>query len=348
MIEYIVGGITAVLLAGAAYQVLGVRRDRRRFPPLGKYVQLSTHRLHYQDMGEGGPTVVLESGLMSTMLTWHGLQPELAKSTRVISYDRAGLGWSDPGPEPRSAERIVEELRDLLRRVEAPPPYVLVGHSFGGLTMHLFATRYSREVCGVVLVDPVAAKEWQPASERDLHRVAIGAKICRRAAALSYTGLIRAAAALVQSGAKGAANRLIRAISKGAPSDSNSTESPWFWNLPAGERDMAPVFWTQPKFCRAIASQLERLPESAEQVIAAGRLDKPLVVISAGNASPRRLAEHRAIAEESPNGRHIIADRSGHWITEDQPKLVIGAILDFVELARGVGTAGSTHVGNVR
>ena len=337
-----------MLIGGAAYQALGVHTDRRRFPPLGKYVPLSTHRLHYRDMGEGAPTIVLESGLMSTMLTWHRLQPELAKSARVISYDRAGFGWSDPGPEPRNAERIVEELRDLLHRVEAPPPYVLVGHSFGGLTMHLFASRYSREVCGVVLVDPVAAGEWRPASERDLHRIAIGSKICRRAAALSYTGLIRATAALVQSGAKGAGNRLIRTISKGAPSDSNSTESPWFWNLPTSERAMAPIFWTQPKFCRAIASQLERLPESAEQVIATGGLDKPLVVISAGNASARRLAEHRAIAEESPNRRHIIADRSGHWITEDQPELVVGAILDVMELARGVGTAGSARVGNVR
>lgn len=334
MIAYIVGGVAAALLGGAAYQALGVRQDRRRFPPPGRYVQLESHRLHFQDMGEGSPAIVLESGLMSTVLTWNQLQAKLAKSARVVSYDRAGLGWSDLGPEPRNAERIVEELRELLRRTGVPPPYVLVGHSFGGLTMHLFAARYSQEVCGVVLVDPVAAAEWHPASERDRHRVEIGAKICRRAATLSHTGLIRFTAALVQSGAKGAANGLIRAISKGAPSDSNSTESPWFWNLPASERAMAPVFWTQPKFCRAIASQLERLPESASQVIAAGRLDKPLVVISAGNASARHLAEHRAIAEQSPRGRHVTADRSGHWITEDQPELVIEAILEMVSLAR--------------
>lgn len=335
MIGYIVGGIAFALLAGACYQALGVRRDRKRFPAPGKYVQLEGHRLHFQDMGEGSPTIILESGLMSTVLTWQQIQPKLAKSARVISYDRAGMGWSDPGPEPRDAERIAEELRDFLRRAEIPPPYVLVGHSFGGLTMLLFAARYPHEVSGVVLVDPVAPSEWHSPDERDRHRAEIGSKVCRRAAILSHTGLLRLIASLIQYGAKLAANGLIRAISKGAPADSNTTESPWFWNLPASERAMAPVFWTQPKFCRAIASQLEKLSESAAQVVAAGLLDKPLVVISAGNAPPRRLAEHRAIAAQSPNGRHVVADRSSHWITGDQPELVVGAILEIVELARG-------------
>ena len=334
VIAYILGGVALALVLGASYRVLGERRDRRRFPPPGKYVLLESHRLHFQDMGEGSPTIVLESGLMSSVLTWQKLQPELAKIARVVSYDRAGMGWSDPGPEPRNADRIVSELRDFLRRAEIPPPYVLVGHSFGGLTMPLFAARHADEVLGVVLVDPVAPAEWHPPSERDLHRANIGSKVCRRAAVVAYTGLLRLIASLVQAGAKRSANRLIGAISKGAPSDSNTTESPWFWNLPVSERAMAPVFWIQPKFCRTIASQLERLPESAAQVAGAGPLDKPLVVISAGNALPQRSAAHAAIAAQSPNGRHVVADLSGHWITEDQPEILIGAILDILEHTR--------------
>lgn len=334
MIGYIVAGIILALLAGAGYQALGARSDRKRFPAPGKYIRLDSHRLHFQDMGEGSPAVILESGLMSTLLTWQHIQAELAKSARVVSYDRAGMGWSDPGPEPRNAERIVTELRDFLYRSGIFPPYVLVGHSFGGLTMSLFAARYPQEVSGLVLVDPVAPAEWHPPSERDRHRVEIGSTVCRRASILSHTGLLRLIASLIQSGAKPAANRLIGAISKGAPADSNTTESAWFWNLPASERAMAPVFWTQAKFCRAIASQLERLPESAAQVVDAGPLEKPLVVISASNAPPRRLAEHRAIAAQSPSGRHVIADRSGHWITEDQPELVVKAVLEMIALAR--------------
>ncbi|HXX44843.1 MAG TPA: alpha/beta hydrolase [Candidatus Acidoferrales bacterium] len=334
VLAYIAGVVALILLLGVLYQSLGERSDRKRYPPPGKFVRLDTHRLHFQEMGEGGPTIVLESGLMSSVLTWQKLQLALAKSARVVSYDRAGMGWSDPGPEPRDAARIVTELRDLLRRAEISPPYVLVGHSFGGLTMSLFAARYRNEVCGVVLVDPVAPMEWHPPSERDLHRAEIGSNICRRAAVVSHTGLLRLIASLVQAGAKRSANRLIGAISRGAPSDSNTTESPWFWNLPARERAMAPVFWTKAKFCRAIASQLERLPESAAQVASAGPIDMPLVVFSAGNASAQRRAAHAAIAAQSPKGRHVVAERSSHWITEDQPELLMGAILEIVERAR--------------
>jgi pimeloyl-ACP methyl ester carboxylesterase len=200
--------------------------------------------------------------------------------------------------------------------------------------MPLFAARYSDEVCGLVLVDPVAPAEWHPPTERDRRRVEIGSKICRRAAVLSHAGLLRLIVSLMQFGATSFANTLIRAISKGAPPDSNSTESPWFWNLPASERAMTPIFWTQAKFCRTIASQLERLAESAGQVVAAGTVDKPLTIISAANIPPRRLAEHRAVAARAPQGRHILAEQSGHWITEDQPELVVDAILEIVELAR--------------
>jgi pimeloyl-ACP methyl ester carboxylesterase len=334
VIGYLVEAVCAAAFAGAGYQALGVRRDRRRFPPPGTFVELDNRRLHVRDMGQGSPAVILESGLMSTVLTWQAIQPELAQATRVLSYDRAGLGWSDAGPEPRNASRIVDELHSLLTHAQIAPPYVVVGHSFGGLTMPLFAARYRDEVCGAVLVDPVAPAEWHPPAERDRRRVEIGSKICRRAAVLSHAGLLRLIVSLMQVGAKSFANALIRAISQGAPADSNSNESPWFWNLPASERAMAPVFWTQAKFCRTIASQLERLPESAGQVDAAGTVDQPLTVISAANIPPRRLAEHRAVAARSPRGRHILAERSGHWITEDQPELVVEAILEIVELAR--------------
>jgi len=327
----IVAWVAGCALLGAAlglvYQVLGTRRDSKLHPPPGKLVDLGTHRLHLLESGRGGPTVVLEAGLMSTMLSWSELQCALAGSFRVVSYDRAGLGWSDLGPMPRTADRIVDELHTLLQRAAIPSPYLLVGHSFGGMTMPLFAARFPGEVAGVVLVDPVAPAEWNPPSEHDLKQTRIGAKICRRAAVLARFGLIRFLAFLLTTGVKTVAAHLVRLISRGSPAESGTVSSPWFAALPANEKAMASVFWIQPKFALTIASQLENLPASAASV---GRFsnfcDKPVVILSARTAPERRRAEHAAIAARLPQGEHVLAGNSNHWVMQEDPELVIRAI----------------------
>src|ERR1700742_4728927 len=200
-----IAGITVVLAAaGALYHALATRRDHKLYPPLGRLVDLGTHRLHILETGRvnGGPTIVLEAGLMSTVRSWTYLQRELSRSFRVVSYDKAGLGWSDLAPMPRTADQIVAELHAFLDRADVPPPYVLVGHSFGGLTVPLFAARFPKEVVGVVLVDPVVPAEWHRPSDHNRRLVSIGAKVCRRAAVLARIGVIRFIAALITSGAK--------------------------------------------------------------------------------------------------------------------------------------------------
>jgi len=315
-------------LLGMLYHAAGTRRDARAYPPPGRLVEVGGHRLHIVDRGRGpGPTVVMEAGLMSTLLSWSGLERELARSFRVVSYDRAGLGWSDLGPMPRTADRIVTELHTLLERAQIPPPYVLVGHSFGGLTMPLFAARFPEEVAGMVLVDPVVPAEWNPPSPHDRQLSRIGAKVCRRAALLARLGIIRLVAALLTTRAKKAAGYLVRLISRGTPAESGTVSSPWFSALPANERAMAPVFWVQQKFALTIASQLENLPESAAQ---ASRIhvfsDKPVVILSARTAPEHRQKEHAAMAARLPQGEHILAAESNHWIMQEQPDLIIAAI----------------------
>jgi pimeloyl-ACP methyl ester carboxylesterase len=264
---------------------------------------------------------------MSTNLSWTGIRHKLAESYRVVSYDRAGLGWSDIGPVPRTAERIVEELHSLLELAAIPGPYVLVGHSFGGLTMPLFAARHPEKIAGMVLVDPVVPAEWNPPSEQDLKRASIGATVCRRAALLSRAGVIRFVAFLLNSRAKNVASHLVRLISRGTPADSGSVSSPWFWNLPHDERRMASVFWVQEKFCNTIASQLESLPESARRIAELDNLcDKPVVILSAKSTPANRREQHMLISQRLPRGRHVVADKSTHWIMQDQPELVLGAI----------------------
>jgi len=324
----LIGGLILLgVVLGVVYQSLGTRRDRRAYPPPGRLVDLGTHRLHLLEAGSGGPTILLEAGLMSTVLSWSDLQRTLSGSFRVVSYDRAGMGWSDLGPMPRTADRIVDELHTLLERAAIPPPYVLVGHSFGGLTMPHFAARFPGEVTGIVLVDPVAPAEWNPPSTHDLKLSRIGARVCRRAAFLARFGVIRFVAFLLTTGVKNLAAHLVRLISRGSPAESGTVSSPWFSALPEKERAMATVFWVQPKFALTIASQLENLPASAARIAQfANFSDKPVVILSARTAPEHRRREHAAIAARLPQGEHVLAGDSNHWIMQEQPELVIRAI----------------------
>jgi pimeloyl-ACP methyl ester carboxylesterase len=330
-----VAGLILLMLAGWLYQRIGTARDQKRHPAPGELVDLGGYRLHSLVMGEGSPAVIFESGLMSTVLSWKDSQPEIAKTTRTMAYDRAGLGWSDPGPETRDADHIVIELRKLLDRKRIPPPYVLVGHSFGGLTTQLFAARYPEDVCGLVLIDPVVPREWNPPNERNRKSIRVGSRILRRAATISRFGLLRFLASLMRAGAGTLAEPLVRLISRGAPKGDGTTKSPLFWNLPPAERDMARVFWTEDKFARTIASQLQYLPRSAAQVASAGSFDRiPVTVISAGDAPSERKQEHMATARLSSRGKHLTADRSGHWVMVDEPDLVLHAIKEAIECGR--------------
>jgi pimeloyl-ACP methyl ester carboxylesterase len=331
-LAWLLGSLLVAGVLGAFYQIWATRRDRRLYPPPGRLVDVGGHRLHIHESGQdNGPTILLEAGLMSTVLSWSGLHEELAKSHRVVSYDRAGLGWSDLGPMPRTAERIVEELQTLLQKARVPGPYVLVGHSFAGLTIPLFAARFPDQVAGVVLVDPVAPVEWNPPSESDSKQIRIGAKVCRRSALLARLGVIRLIAWLLAGGGKKIASHLVRVISRGTPQDSGTVSSPWFAALPESERTMAALFWVHQKFALTIASQLENLPANAALVEQLGvYCEKPVIILSARTAPEHRQREHLAIASRLPLGEHILAEGSNHWIMQAGPELVIGAIESVV------------------
>ena len=121
-------------IAGATYEAIASARDRRLYPTPGKLVDIGGRRLHIYCTGQGSPTVILDAGLGDPSLYWFLVQPEITKFTRVCSYDRAGLGWSDPSPAARTAHQIASDL-DALLTPTVPPPYVLVGHS-GGVFFH--------------------------------------------------------------------------------------------------------------------------------------------------------------------------------------------------------------------
>ena len=128
-IGVVAGASLVPLVVAGVCQLIAEARDRQRYPPPGSLVDVGGHKLHLRCSGQGEPTVVLEAGLSSPALVWSLVQPQVAAFARVCSYDRAGYGWSDTGPKPRSAERIADELHRLLINANVPGPYVLVGHS---------------------------------------------------------------------------------------------------------------------------------------------------------------------------------------------------------------------------
>jgi pimeloyl-ACP methyl ester carboxylesterase len=162
----IVGGAAALAGLGAAAQSLATRRDARRYPPPGVLVDVGGCRLHLNIQGgniqgEGqGPAVVLEAGMGSFSSNWYWVQSELAKTMRVVSYDRAGLGWSERGHRPRDAASMARELHTALHAAGVDGPYVLAGHSFGGLPVRAFAGLFPDETAGLVLVDASHPDQW--------------------------------------------------------------------------------------------------------------------------------------------------------------------------------------------
>jgi pimeloyl-ACP methyl ester carboxylesterase len=145
--------LLGVALVSAGFEAAAVRADRRLYPPPGKLVDVGGYRLHIHCLGEGSPTVILESGAGEASPMWGWIQPQLAGITRVCAYDRAGFGWSDDGPQPREAQQIVNELHALLRNAGVQPPYILAGHSLGGELMRLYAGVHPDQVLGLVLID---------------------------------------------------------------------------------------------------------------------------------------------------------------------------------------------------
>lgn len=148
------------LLGGFIYERIGRGRDRKRLPQIGRSVDIGGRTLNIFCSGSGSPAVILDTGGDNPGLAWEDARAEIAKFTQACWYDRAGIGWSDSGPYPRTSAAISSDLHELLKRAGIPPPYVLLGGSIGGLNLRVFAGMYPKDTAGVVLDD--AAHEDEP------------------------------------------------------------------------------------------------------------------------------------------------------------------------------------------
>jgi pimeloyl-ACP methyl ester carboxylesterase len=321
-------------LSGFLYQAAGSACDQRKFPPPGRLVEIAGGRLHLMDAGQGSPTVIFESGIAASSLNWTAIQAQVARFTRASAYDRAWLGWSDPGPTPRVASRLVEELHSLLAAAQVPTPYVLVGHSFGGLLMQAYAVAHPDQVAGLVLIDPLPAVEWAHISGERLRMLRWGIRLSRRGALLARLGVVRISLALLSGGGR-RIPKLVAKLSSGRAESTLSRLVGEVQKMPPDVWPMVQAHWCQPRAFLGMAEYFKALPESAEQAAALRDLPQiPVTILSAGNSTLPQLAERDAIAGRSPRGKHVVVTDSGHWIHLDQPEVVLDAIREMVEVVR--------------
>jgi pimeloyl-ACP methyl ester carboxylesterase len=325
--------IGAVLdLAGTIYQAAGTAADLRHYRPPGRMVDIGGSRLHLIESGESGPPVIFESGISATCLNWTEVRSEVARFARASAYDRAWLGWSDPANSPRTTLNIVDELHALLTAAGISTPYILVGHSFGGMLVRAYAAKYGEQVAGLVLVDPLSPGEWLNISPARARMLRLGVKLARRGALLARLGVVRLSLALLLTGGR----RIPKWIAKLSSGRSESVISRLVGEvskMPPETWPMVQAHWCQPQSFRGLAGYLESLPASAAEANAfAEPCNIPVIVLSAASSTPEQLKERDALARRSPHGQHIIAAKSGHWIQLDEPELVVQAIREMAGL----------------
>ena len=295
-------GLAAV--AGASYQFIASKMAEDRYPAPGEMVDIGGYRLHLNCSGEGAPTVVMDAGAPAGSLTWDLAQRGIAKFTRACSYDRAGYAWSEAGPKPRTTQQIVQELHTLLRAAGVDPPYVLVGHSFGGLNAQMYASQYLEEVSGIVLVD--SSHPDQASRHDDLRQLKVFSTIVLYAAPF---GLAR-----------------VLPIPRGAADKRDQ---------PVKAMDLAMSRTT--KSLRAAGHEMAAIEVSLQQVGAARRVlgDRPLIVLTQTDRVRDFWTKlQQDLSKLSSNSEWIAVEDAGHFIQVDRPQVVIEAVRRVVEAAR--------------
>jgi pimeloyl-ACP methyl ester carboxylesterase len=305
---WMIAGLLALAVIGALYQAIATEIDQRRvFPEPGEMVDVGEHHLHLNCVGQGSPTVVLDGGLGYTSVEWSGwVQPEVAKHTRVCAYDRAGMGWSEPGPGSPNATQTAAELHALLQEAGEEGPYVLVGHSVAGLYSRIYAERYPEEVAGMVLVDSSHPDQFEGSGL---------ASTMNRAAGVVGPLIARAG---------------IPRVFSLYPSNPE---------LPSLQREQSlSLYYTTPHQV-ATYEEMGTMPESLEKARGTGTLgERPLMVVS---AAADHGAEARAFQEDltalSPNSSQRVVEGSTHVslvVDRGHAKQTSEEIVEVVEAVR--------------
>ena len=313
----VVALIVILAVVGYVYEHYASEQDMKRYPPPGRLIQVENHKLHLYCTGSGSPTVILEAPAQGSSLDWGLVQPPIAQFTRVCSYDRAGFAWSELGSQPRTAQQAAFELHSLLNEAGEQGPYILVGASYGGHIVRLFAHDYPEQVSGVILVDTRPEKLFSIPAIQQQGRSALGP--LRVIAFLGEFGLSRPFIATMP-------DKMIPSFAM-----------PIYQSHPGS---LEIVF--QHKLWYAAYAEAQALETSDAQVAAIGSMgNTPLIVIRHGkpwamfSSLPPQEAEEgeqkwqafqEEIARQSSAGRIIVAEASSHLIQGEQPGIIVEAV----------------------
>lgn len=296
------GLLLGVLIAGPGTNA-GLAQPA--YPAPGILVDVGQRYMHIHCTGAGSPTVVMDSGLGGASLDWVRIQPEVATYTRVCTYDRAGYGWSEPGPWPRTSLAIVHDLRVLLEHADITGPYVLVGHSFGGLNMRLFASQYPRGIAGLVMVDSSSEHQIRRFEESEAHL-----------STAPSGDFVLFSLPTIPSGYPAEVRPLVEALTYSHT------------HLRVVRSELA-----------ALRLSVQQVMNTAPMP------DVPMVVITRGKRVWPETAEGDLmevlwmemqidLVRRNPRANHTIAKYSGHYVQLEQPEIVLGAICATVYTIR--------------
>jgi pimeloyl-ACP methyl ester carboxylesterase len=305
----IVVSIIGLALAGAIYESVAEAADAKAYPPPGQLVDVGGYRLHINCTGTGSPTVVIEAGLGDWSTGWGFVQPEVAKTTRVCTYDRAGWGWSEAGPLPRDATQFAKELHTLLQNTNVPGPYVMVGHSLGGLGVRVFVHDYASEVAGVVLIDSMTPQQFAQSQTEIPPQVHTQSRPFNPLVFLGRLGIVRLLANVKSLG-----------ILPAAPPNA----------------DTYYAMGVRPQNIQALMDDSQGMPAAGAEASAVKTFgDLPLIVLTARlNDIPGWQEWQTELLQLSSNSQQLFAENSGHNIEFDEPDAAVVAIVKMVELVR--------------
>ncbi len=327
--SHLPSALRAAGLASFAILVLPAHLPGQQPAPPGRIIAVDGVRFHLNCQGQGSPTFVVENGAGGWSIAWSGIQDSMAQSVRFCTFDRAGHGWSGPSPAPRRASIMVDELHGALHTAGESGPFVLVGHSFGGYLVRIYADRYPTDVGGIALVESAQEDQWTKLPPE-------------------VNAFIDAGVAQLEQAA--------RAVDAGMVRPEMLPPHPVYNQRPDWDSSYRAVS-TTPAHYQALIATIQLMPESVQDLRTTGSLgDLPLLVISAGNsfgaflnspipqpaANTKWMELQRRLVKLSTRSRHVIDETATHNINWDNPALIVQELRILADTVRDRSTGAST------